>query len=221
MKGKSKKKITLSLARILMALVVISSWAVLGVALALKSTQIGMSGSISFTATDVYATINGKIEGVTADEEDTCFNSETGVYTLNTINIDSESSEGMWGDIYDQQVLWNNLDLGFTDDNLITITITITNNATDRSLFVKIGDTFSNSERTSNITTQRYKGDTDITTEGASSFDEYGVIELGKKGDEAKANSVDIKFTLSVTDRNASASSRFDIDIDLSSTMPE
>ena len=63
MNKNASKNLNHSIARILLALMFVSSWAVLGVALAISSARVNIGGSVTFTATNIYADITGSVTG--------------------------------------------------------------------------------------------------------------------------------------------------------------
>ena len=60
---KKKKSFWSMIARYAIALLFISSWAVLGVAIAINTAKVDIGGKVTFQATDVYADITGDITG--------------------------------------------------------------------------------------------------------------------------------------------------------------
>ena len=89
---------------------------------AAPQASVNLGGTISFTATDVYAKVSGTIDGTAAETQP----------TLDTLTFDSEN----------EPTGWSSLPLSFKEDgSQITITITIENLATDRPLYATVTDT--------------------------------------------------------------------------------
>ena len=89
---------------------------------AVSSTQISLGGKISFTATNVFATVSGKIEGI-----------------KESVNILPLKYSATSSPTEAELKSWNN-DISFAEGNLITYTITITNHSSDRSMFIIVVD---------------------------------------------------------------------------------
>lgn len=110
-----KKKIWSSLSRIVIAMLFISSWAVLGIALALKTAKVEIGGGITFDATDVYAKITGTVSGNKTD------------ITLPDITLDANTSSD-YSDLADEFDAWSSIDLAFPNaKSKITLSITVQN----------------------------------------------------------------------------------------------
>ena len=92
---------------------------------AAPSASVNLGGTITFTATDVYAKITGTITGTAAEEQP----------VLEEILIDSKVEA-------EEINTWSNKNLTFKNDgSMITITIVIENLATDRALYASVIDT--------------------------------------------------------------------------------
>ena len=123
---KKKKSFWSIIARYAIALLFISSWAVLGVAIAINSAKVDIGGKVTFQATDVYADITGAITGTKTTN------------TLEDIHLDASTSS------FTSPSSWKNLVFDFVQDtNNIVFTITVTNKSAERSLWVDFEDTIS------------------------------------------------------------------------------
>ena len=121
-----KMKLTSTIAAFLLIL----GLTIMGV-MAAPSATVNLGGSISFSATDVFAVVKGSVTGSAEANVQ-----EGGVLNLETLNFSSET------DATEEGAKWSNTNLTF--DNLgseIAITITIENKATDRALYVKVEET--------------------------------------------------------------------------------
>lgn len=101
----------------IMAFLLVIGLFVIGVFAASKAS-VGINGSVSFVADDVYCTVSGKISGI-----------EGGDKTLPTLNFSStQEDEG-----------WESQDLVFVDKNTpIVLEITIENLSQERSVYVDL-----------------------------------------------------------------------------------
>ena len=114
------------IARYAIALLFISSWAVLGVAIAINSARVDIGGKVTFQATDVYADITGAITGTKTTN------------TLEDIHLDASTTS------FTSPSSWKNLVFDFVQDtNNIVFTINVTNKSAERSLWVDFDDTIS------------------------------------------------------------------------------
>lgn len=189
MEKKQKKSLLASLSRILVAVLVISSWAVLGVALALKSANVNMSGSISFKATNVYASVSGSVTGGSASVNK----------TFSTLEIDASSTQDAINTALSNGG-WTNINLAFEGSETITISVTITNKATDRSMWISFDDTTT----ADNVTITRTQG-------SETSFSNAEIL---------KNESLTITMSFKVENLNDAASGTFGLGINLTSTNP-
>jgi len=149
---------------------------------AAPTATINLGGSISFKATDVHATVQGKITGSKEAEAVTEGAKEI---NLNTLTFES----GKTTDVSS----WANNGISFKDDGSeVTITVTITNLATDRPLYATITDT---AQPVENVTRNMAIGATAYTGD---------VITVPKAETGKTDNIVAVTLTLDVTDPNAS-----------------
>ncbi len=123
---KKKKSFWSIIARYAIALLFISSWAVLGVAIAINTAKVDIGGKVTFQATDVYADITGDITGTKTTNN------------LEDIHLDASTTS------FTSPSSWKNLVFDFVQDtNNIVFTITVTNKSAERSLWVDFDDTIS------------------------------------------------------------------------------
>ena len=156
--------------------------------MAVNQATVNMGGSISFTATDVYARVTGKIENAQGEYA----NKE-----LPTLEFSAEN------DTPDQSG-WSNLNLLFDDDATpIVIKVTVENLSAQNTLRVNLNDTLSstvgNLEKVVKRDGQEYANQTDIT--------------LQPNGQEN--DSTTFTITMSVTNKNNSVTANFDYELNL------
>ena len=155
---------------------------------AVNQATVNMGGSISFTATDVYARVTGKIENAQGEYA----NKE-----LPTLEFSAEN------DTPDQSG-WSNLNLLFDDDATpIVIKVTVENLSAQNTLRVNLNDTLSstveNLEKVVKNDGEDYTNQTDIT--------------LQPNGQEN--DSTTFTITMSVTNKNNSVTADFDYELNL------
>jgi hypothetical protein len=130
-----------------------------------STASVSMSGSLTFTASNIYAKVEGSVSGTKT------------THSLTTLNY-SASSEPTTA----QLNTWKpTLDFNDSGTNIV-LTIKITNNASDRPLYVNISDTVT----------------TSVSNLGKSLSDESATIAAG--------GSKTFTITFSITDKNASLS---------------
>ena len=156
--------------------------------MAVNQATVNMGGSISFTATDVYARVTGKIENAQGEYA----NKE-----LPTLEFSAEN------DTPDQSG-WSNLNLLFDDDATpIVIKVTVENLSAQNTLRVNLNDTLSstvgNLEKVVKNDGEDYTNQTDIT--------------LQPNGQEN--DSTTFTITMSVTNKNNSVTADFDYELNL------
>ena len=156
--------------------------------MAVNQATVNMGGSISFTATDVYARVTGKIENAQGEYA----NKE-----LPTLEFSAEN------DTPDQSG-WSNLNLLFDDDATpIVIKVTVENLSAQNTLRVNLNDTLSstvgNLEKVVKNDGEDYTNQTDIT--------------LQPNGQEN--DSTTFTITMSVKDKNTSLTADFDYELNL------
>ena len=156
--------------------------------MAVNQATVNMGGSISFTATDVYARVTGSIEnaqGEYADKE------------LPTLEFSAENGTP-------DQSEWSGLNLLFDDDATpIVIKVTVENLSAQNTLRVNLNDTLSstveNLEKVVKNDGEDYTNQTDIT--------------LQPNGQEN--DSTTFTITMSVIDKNTSLTADFDYKLNL------
>ena len=120
--NKDKRKTRMSLTSFVMAFMFISSWVVLGVALALTSANVNLGGSISFTATDIYADVTGTVTGTATTN------------TLTDIHFSASTKS------FETPTSWSNMTLDFQKDTDIVVTVNVKNNSPERSIYIGFTD---------------------------------------------------------------------------------
>ena len=140
--------------------------------------SVNLGGTITFHATDVYANVYGSITGAVESE------TAGGTLSLTTLNFEA-------GETTDTSS-WANVPLTFNDmGEVITISVTIENLATDRPLYATINDNYG---AVTNVTKGMKKGE-------VAYYGDCLTIPL-KSGDDT--NKVTINLTMEVTDKNFS-----------------
>ncbi len=153
--------------------------------MAVNQATVNMGGSISFTATDVYARVTGSIANDTSSPS----------------NLDvTYSAEETTGD----PTVWNDLSLAFDSQATpIEVTITVENLSPQNTLRVNLNDTLSstigNLEKVVKNDGGDYTNQTDIT--------------LQPNGQEN--DSTTFTITMSVTNKNNSVTADFDYELNL------
>ena len=125
MEKKNKRKFWGTLTSFLLTFMFISSWAVLGVALALKTANVNVAGTVQFTTVDVQATIEKVGAGVTGNKAK---DNLSGKFTTLTYSkAQAPTTEELNS--------WKGLALNFVDEGTpeevakdIVITFKVTNN---------------------------------------------------------------------------------------------
>ena len=178
-----KMKLTASIS----ALFLVVGLMLIGI-MAVNQATVNMGGSISFTATDVYARVTGKIENAQGEYA----NKE-----LPTLEFSAEN------DTPDQSG-WSNLNLLFDDDATpIVIKVTVENLSAQNTLRVNLNDTLSstveNLEKVVKNDGEDYTNQTDII--------------LQPNGQEN--DSTTFTITMSVTNKNNSVTADFDYELNL------
>jgi len=159
---------------------------------AAKQASLTATGTIGFTATNVYAEVSGQTSG--AAEE----------VTFNTITIDSTKT----GNPYTDTTTWSGKNIDFNEEGTpITLTFTITNLSTGRPLYAKVTNTSS----ATNLNVQ-VDGEDFSATEW---------LELPAKTEGSTANTTTVVISLSVADDNESVTGNYGFNIELQSTEPE
>ena len=175
-----KMKLTASIS----AFVLIIGLMLIGI-MAVNQATVNMGGSISFTATDVYARVTGSIVNDTSSPSD--------------LDV-TYSAEETTGD----PTVWNDLSLAFDSQATpIEVTITVENLSAQNTLRVNLNDTLSstveNLEKVVKNDGEDYTNQTDIT--------------LQPNGQEN--DSTTFTITMSVTNKNNSVTADFDYELNL------
>ena len=153
--------------------------------MAVNQATVNMGGSISFTATDVYAHVTGSIANDTSSPS----------------NLDvTYSAEETTGD----PTVWNDLSLAFDSKATpIEVTITVENLSPQNTLRVNLNDTLSstigNLEKVVKNDGEAYTNQTDITLQ-----------PIGQEND-----STTFTITMSIIDKNTSLTADFDYELNL------
>lgn len=167
MEKKNKRKFWGTLTSFLLTFMFISSWAVLGVALALKTANVNVGGNISFTSTDVQATV--KLDSVTGAEADSYtgkFQDITFVKTTKTDDVNAAVAS------------WTGLDLAWTDADapVAVITFTITNTNANQGMKVTVGTLVEGDKDNATIAVE--VGEAAHTAEKAYEVAESGTLKV-------------------------------------------
>ena len=173
MSTKTKLISTISVFCMVLALLVTGVWAV-------STANITLGGTVSFTADNVNAVITGSITGI----QETDVNIKPLTYTAKTKPEQAELNS------------WNN-NVSFDSGNLITMTITVQNKSTERSLYVKVTD----NTTTTNI-------DKTFTADKAG-------VESGKEYELIKGGTITYTMTMKVASLDQSASATYAYNVDL------
>lgn len=195
MERKDKKKVMSSFARIFFAFLFVSSWAVLGVALAISSAKVDIGGKITFQATDVQVTVSNA----------TFANFKTNPNGTKCIGFTTNASTTAQPDISS----WAGLDLAWLDTGAdATITYTITNkDAGGESISVTFG-AITGLTGTNSTMTVSVKNDTAAAET---------LTATGKAFTLAANKAITVTLTFKVTDHNKAATiSSFGVPITMS-----
>ena len=158
---------------------------------AAQNVELNVGGSVSFTATSVYAQITGSYVG-TAEHP-------SQAQSLTPIDIDAETTDGA----VDMPDDWTNMPLNFdASGSEITVTISIKNLATDRAIAVSLTD---NTSITGVNIAREYN---------SSSISDSSITQKIAGGQTGT-----FTFTLSLTSKNNDISDAFDLDLDLKSVI--
>ncbi len=202
-----KKGFWSSASKILFAIMFVSSWAVIGIAFALKSASVNVSGQIVFNAVDVQVTVSdAKFTDFGCNTDGKC----KGFSTDSDTKTDPDTKS------------WQGLSLTFKEsgDNAI-ITYTITNDDQDgKSIVVTFGQIIGLTGTNSKMAVTVQEGSlTDNVFSGTGSVDT--LTAEGKVYDSlASGSTLQVTITFSVDDLNASAQiSNFKIPVEM--TKPD
>ena len=173
MKLKAKLVTTCAAFCLILCLTIVGVWAV-------TAPSIPMGGSVGFTASDVQATISGSFTGI------------SGTQDLTTLKLDASTKDVKSVAGYDT---WQNWTLGFADATKdIVLTITVTNNNTERAINATFTDSSASSLK--NITISLAGGNAD----GSGSYTSGTEVTIPTE------QSVTFKVTIHVENANNSAS---------------
>ena len=172
MKLKAKLVTTCAAFCLILCLTIVGVWSV-------ATASIPMGGNVGFTASDVDATISGSFAGISDPQN------------LTDLKLDANTTDVASVAGYDT---WQNWTLNFADKTQdIVLTITVTNDNTDRAIDATLTNS---SSPLDNMTVSLAGGDAD----GSGSY------TSGTKVTIPATESVTFKVTLHVTDANDSAS---------------
>lgn len=217
MENKTKKKYWGSVSKILFALMFVSSWTVLGIAIAIKTATINISGQITFKATDVQVTVS--------DATFTDFGSGT-TDKCKGFTLDASTTTEQ---LTAQTSTWAGLTLTFKDTGADAImTYTITNTDQDQNavkvVFGGTGDNaitgLSGTNSTMEISAQEgsLSGSTFTATSGVSATQINTAAGATVNLDYNKTLQVTIKFKITNTNKDASISN-FKIPVEMSKVV--
>lgn len=125
MEKKTKNKFLGTITRYIISFLFLSSWIVLGVTLALRSANVDLGGSITFTATGIYANITGLVTGTVTDN------------VLPDIRFDHSVKSFTTPDA------WKNMTLDFDQNNEIVIKVSIENLSDNHDFWITFDDNIS------------------------------------------------------------------------------
>lgn len=165
-------KLRTKLATLIAAFVLVAALTVVGV-LAVQSATVNLGGTVNFVANDIIATVSASVTGTS---DDTTANA-----ALTDITFTAATTEATAG--------WSNLNWNFANKNTnIVLTITVTNNSTERAL-------------TSTLTNPTLAANTNVTVTPDSKTTAQTVAK-----NTGTANSVQYVITFSITDKSVSVS---------------
>lgn len=196
MEKKNKRKFWGTLTSFLLTFMFISSWAVLGIALAISTANVNVGGNISFNATDVQATIS---KAVFTGNKST----DTTAEKCKALSFSADSEKTSTDD---DIVTWKNIALNFIDADGgtkgqdVTMTFVITNtNAENKDMSVTFSDIAGAPTNATMTITAQGADDADATevkTEAAESL----VRTV------AQNKTLTVKVTFHIKDKNKTAS---------------
>ncbi|MBE7075178.1 MAG: leucine-rich repeat domain-containing protein [Clostridiales bacterium] len=158
---------------------------------AAKQASLTATGTIGFTATNVYAEVSGQTT-----------NAQTEV-TFDKILIDSTKT----GNPYTDTSTWSGKNINFNEEGApITLTFTITNLSTGRPLYAKVTNTSSATNLNVKV------NETDFT--------ETEWLTISAKTEGSTANTTTVVISLSVANDNESVTGSYGFNIQLQSTEP-
>ena len=181
MKLKAKLATTCAAFCLILCLTIVGVWAV-------TAPSIPMSGNVGFTASAVDATISGSFSGI------------SGTQNLTTLELDAGTKDVTSVDGYDS---WQNWTLNFADATQedIVLTITVTNNNTERAINATFTDSSASSLK--NITISLAGGNAD----GSGSYTSGTEVTIPTE------QSVTFKVTIHVENANNSASATLTLNL--------
>ena len=198
----TRKKLIVSLS-ILSLTIVAAIVSIVGV-FALINTNINFGGNITFSATNIYATVS---EGIINDGTI----SNDGKMQAITYDADNDGTATV--------TTWSNLNLSFPENgDDVVIKFNITNHSTQDKLRLLIGDiTGTCNNATMNVEITDGKAGVEATVLNETTGMSTAIIEKAVAGTPATEYSAEIVITFHVTNRNYDASiTNFNIPINLS-----
>ena len=160
---------------------------------AVSPATVQMGGNISFTASDVMATINGSVSGVSP------------AVTLETITFDATDTEATES--------WANKNLTFASKtSQITFDITITNDSLERAFTVAF--TGPDQADMTNVTVGEVKYVEAATWgEGTGAENLTGPVTIDKATNAESKNSITIRVTFDITNKAESVAGAWDMSL--------
>ena len=160
---------------------------------AVSSANVSMSGNISFTASDVMATIKGSVTGVSPE------------VTLDTITFNETDDQGTKS--------WAGKNLTFASKaSKITFDITITNDSLERAFTVE----FTGPKTIDNVTVGEVQYvEAAAWGAGAGAENLTGPVTINKATNAESKNSITIRVTFEITNKAESVAGTWDMSLDL------
>lgn len=201
-KKKDRKKLWGIIGKVTFALILVSTWTIIGVALALKNASVNISGQIIFNANDVQVKVsNATFTDFGCNTAGKCIGFETNSSTKEQPDISS----------------WTGLVLAFKEsgENAI-ITYTITNvDQNEDSISVVFGEIGGLEGNNGTMDVSIQEGTLSENVFAGSGNVEHLTAE-GRTTTLAVGKTIQVKITFSITDKNKSASiSNFNIPIEM------
>lgn len=170
MEKKNKRKFWGTLTSFLLTFMFISSWAVLGVALALKTANVNVGGNISFTSTDVQATVElNTVTGAEASSYAGKFQTITWRKTTKTDDSTVNAAVASWTGL---ELVWTDADAPEA-----VITFTITNNNANQGMKVTVGNLVEGNKDNAEAIEVKV-GEQAHTTEKAYNVEKSGTLKV-------------------------------------------
>lgn len=173
MKLKAKLISTIAAFAMVLCLTIVGVWAA-------ATVTVNVTGTVSYTATDVDATVTGAITGI----------NETGKSFTKTFNAASTENSGEW----------DLSGITFVKNQDVVITLTVTNNSTERPLGVTIAN---NGGTAGTNTTATLGGATEVTVPTEKDHNTATFTLTIKVGDWNKSASYGISLMLTLNNQAA------------------